>query len=243
MKNENSISPKLLNKGMCLKNIIIIFSLFMINTANSQSLLKLSEQIRRETTRQNDRNIELSFFTNYTNLNRRNAVELGVKGGIILRNRFLIGANGSFFINSFISNPEIATAYINEFNTEGGVGGLYFEWIIFPHKKYHFTIPLFANVGMVYYMNNSYDLSVGAWFLREISSDNFKSLQPGIEFEINMSDYFRFAFGMYYRFTTPVTLNFSKDDKTNIQLIPPDGVQSLGLGMSVKVGYFGTSSR
>ena len=56
----------------------------------------------------------------------------------------------------------------------------------------------------------------------------FIVLEPGVELEMNMFKYFRMAFGVYYRYTSDLHLDYSD----------PDLLTGLSYGVTLKLGKF-----
>lgn len=64
----------------------------------------------------------------------------------------------------------------------------------------------------------------------------FFVVNPGIELELNMLRFVRLAFGAYYRYTSPVDIEYKSYQ--GIKIAPNDALNGFSFGTTIKIGYF-----
>jgi len=112
-----------------------------------------------------------------------------------------------------------------------GYGGLAMEYTFFGKKKVHFSIPVLIGVGGFTFYEEDADL----W------DDNFNDIgtsaafvaEPGINVEMNLFKYFRFAAGVSYRYVSGTSF----DDPT-LQNIKDSDLSDLSYTATLKFGFF-----
>lgn len=140
----------------------------------------------------------------YTQVKGKDTYLMGARGGWLIDHHFTIGLAG----NGFISDKEYTEILPGTpINIAGGYGGLLLEANLFPFSPVHLTIPVIIGAGGVAYTDqrwwddNHHDYSPGS-----IDSDAFFVLEPGLEIEINIIKFLRFAVGGSYRYTSQVSM-------------------------------------
>jgi len=141
----------------------------------------------------------------YTQIDNKDAFVFGARGGAIMGHSFAIGFGGSGFVTDLFPDESLNL----DANLAGGYGGLFFEPIILPKYPVHLSIPVLVGAGGIAY--NSVDRRwEESWYVED--SEAFFVVEPGAEIELNITKFFRFAIGAYYRFTSNIDLmNTSKD--------------------------------
>lgn len=160
----------------------------------------------------------------YTQMNSKDVYMFGVKGGWVIDHNVTIGVIGYGFTDEF--NYESNKVYKK--NISGGYGGLLIEPIIAPHYPVHVSFPIMIGAGGVsYYEHYDYD-DCPTWHeddcgfdwddddccdnYRQIDSDAFFVVEPGVEVELNIVKFMRLGIGGSYRWTSNVALQDHKKD-------------------------------
>jgi hypothetical protein len=159
-----------------------------------------------------------SISIQYTEIENRDAFVFGAKGGVVIGHVFTIGLAGSGFFNE-VSADSLSLA--------GGYGGFFFEPIIFPKFPVHISFPVVVGVGGAAQEKKINDLDEDDNFKTK-DSDVFMVIEPGVEIELNVTRYFKFCLGGYYRYATGL----------DIPGIDSDVLKGFSGGVSLKFGRF-----
>jgi hypothetical protein len=151
----------------------------------------------------------------YTQLQGNDTYLMGARGGWLIDHHFTIGLAGVGFISDHNYSdmlPENEYPYNPKLNLAGGYGGLFLEAILFPNYPVHLNIPVIIGAGGVSYVlsqdyyadpyNNGKHYYDGSSF----DSDAFFVFEPGLEIELNLIKFMRFALGGSYRYTSQIDL-------------------------------------
>jgi hypothetical protein len=167
---------------------------------------------------------ELSIL--YNQIDNRDAFVFGARAGVLMGHMMTVGLCGSGFFN----DPQYYSGITEKISIAGGYGGLFFEPILLPRFPVHVAIPVTIGVGGVafarMYNYDEYD----DYYPEE--SDAYFVIEPGIEVELNITKFFRFSIGGYYRYTTDV------DMMIGTQSVPKDILQGFSGGVNFKFGKF-----
>ena len=153
----------------------------------------------------------------YTQMNNKDVYMFGIKGGWLIDHNITIGMMGYGFTDEF--NYE-SDKNILKRNISGGYGGLLIEPIIAPHYPIHVTFPIMIGAGGVAYYERYDNGEKSKWYdcdndwddddcddyAREIDSDAFFIVEPGIEVELNIVKFMRLGIGGSYRWTSNVSM-------------------------------------
>ncbi len=123
---------------------------------------------------------------NYSQIDGKDAVLVGARGGWIINHGISIGIGGYGFANDMNYEKNINGFYDN-YSLAGGYGGLIIEPIIGAKWPVHISIPILIGAGGVAYINNYYGRPNYDYYnpySEEV--DAFFVLEPGIEVELNM---------------------------------------------------------
>lgn len=169
----------------------------------------------------------------YTNLDDLNAFQFGVQGAWIIGHGVGIGIAARGFISetsSFSSDDE--WSFLG-----GGYGGLFIEPIFFGKYPIHFTLPVIIGAGGLTYSSSNYN-DFGYW--QDINIwDDFFVIEPGIEMEMNITNFFRLAAGFSYRFASGVNLTYTEmNDGLGQQISVIDDLDGFNYRLSFKFGRF-----
>lgn len=143
------------------------------------------------------------LYFGYTQISDKDTYLMGARGGWLINHRFTIGLAGSGFISdrdyyNIIPDKSVSLA--------GGYGGLFLEAIIFPFSPVHVTIPLTIGAGGVAYTSNQWREGDYSYDNYTYDSDAYFLLEPGLEIELNLIKFMRFAVGGSYRYTSDVNM-------------------------------------
>ncbi len=183
-----------------------------------------------------------SFSIGYSQIDGKDAIQLGGRAAWIANHKFAIGLAGYGFFNSVQKSYSDIEDPSNYFIT-GGYGGLFFEPILMPNKPVHVSFPIILGVGGVtavqsqnWSSSSSYNKNVDYY-----DADAFLVLEPGVDIEFNIVKFFRVALGASYRFTNGVDLRYKYlDNDYNEQIIRVDknALDSFTFNIGFKFGWF-----
>jgi hypothetical protein len=163
----------------------------------------------------------------YTELEDRDAFVFGARGGITMGRVVTIGLGGSGFFNDvhYDSNTGM------DISLAGGYGGFFFEPVIMPKFPVHVSFPILVGAGGVAVVSVNDDKDWNDNYKSE-ASDAFMVIEPGIEVELNITRFFRFCVGGYYRYTSAVDI---QDPQF---VVPTDILKGFSGGVTFKFGKF-----
>lgn len=161
-----------------------------------------------------------SISAGYSQIQNIDAAMFGFQGGWMMGHNMGFGIFGNCFASDF--------NYKNDKYISGGYAGLFVEPIIGPRFPVHLSIPIRFGMGGAtnfekYSNYDNFDSEVNY-----TNSDMFFVIEPGVEIELNMTKYFRIAFGAYYRQTTDLMINGFDND----------ALTGLSGGVTLKFGKF-----
>jgi hypothetical protein len=163
----------------------------------------------------------------YTQLEDRDAFVFGARGGIVMGHVVSLGLGGAGFFNDVHYDATTGT----DISLAGGYGGFFFEPVIMPKFPVHVSFPVLIGAGGVAIVSVDDDDDWDESFKSE-SSDAYMVIEPGIEVELNITNFFRFCVGGYYRYTSNVDIS---DPQYNI---PTDILRGFSGGVTFKFGRF-----
>jgi hypothetical protein len=164
----------------------------------------------------------------YTQIDERDAFVFGARGGVLMGHMVTLGIGGSGFFNDVHYDSDLGT----DISLAGGYGGFFFEPVLMPKMPVHVSFPIMVGVGGLSVVSKTND----DWWddpdFKSKASDAFMLIEPGIELELNITRFFRFCFGGYYRYTTDVEI---EDPEYNI---PTNILRGFSGGVTFKFGKF-----
>jgi len=162
----------------------------------------------------------------YSQINNHDAFVFGARGGVLMGHMVSMGLSINGFFNDKHYDP--ITGYTQ--HLAGGYGGFFFEPILLPKYPVHVSFPVLIGGGGIGVVNNTDD----SWdnYFNSEASDAFMVIEPGIEVEMNITNFFRFCIGAHYRYTTDITID-NPD-----YAIEPDILRGFMGGVTFKFGRF-----
>ena len=167
-----------------------------------------------------------ALMMQYTHIDDRDAFIFGARGAVLMGHTIALGIGGSGFFNDVKYNSDLGT----DISLAGGYGGFFFEPILFPRMPVHIAFPVLIGAGGVAVMSGNDD----NWSndFKSEASDAFMVIEPGIEVELNITRFFRFAVGGYYRYTSDVDI---QDPEYNV---PAGILRGFSGGVTFKFARF-----
>lgn len=126
-------------------------------------------------------------------------VFVGGRGGWIINHQFVLGGAGYGMATEGETNPGTINPFNNEL-FEMGYGGVLLAYINNSHKLIHLTVETLIGGGGISYYNDGNHIYLDS----EFDDDAFFIVEPGVNFELNISRKLRFATGASYRITSGV---------------------------------------
>lgn len=170
---------------------------------------------------------DLSFFfegnSQFRQITDQNTLGLGVKGAVVWNPNNAIGFTFSSTVNKFSPSFESdSSVYLKNVLT-----GLFYEYMIKPNNKVHFTIPIASGVGETYYDWRELDANGAASF--PYNEKYYFYIQPAVKIEINIAERWRVNAGLAYLYV-PETFAYRGVRNTD--------VSGLGIHVGVRYGKF-----
>jgi hypothetical protein len=167
-----------------------------------------------------------SFTTGYSNIDGKHAVLFGGRFSWIASHSIGIGIGATGFINEFHYEP--APVDKDVFLT-GGYGGLYIEPILFPRSPIHASFPVLFGAGGISFISK--DAEFNNNFIED--SKAFLLIEPSAELELNLTKFFRLAFGASYRFPTQFDVGLP-----GTYTIDVESLKTMSYTVTMKFGKF-----
>lgn len=167
----------------------------------------------------------------YSNIDDRDAILIGGRGAWLINKRIGIGLAGQ----GFLTETKYDNVLDNSFQLVGGYGGLLLEFVLSPNSPVHVSIPLTVGAGGVSYIRNDGSFNRDNLDFLEEDSQAFFVVEPGIEVELNLIKFMRMAFGVSYRYTSTMNLNYANNQG---RILASDALRGLNAGITLKFGKF-----
>lgn len=174
-----------------------------------------------------------AFSTRYFQLDNRDGVMFGGRGGVIVGHGISFGITGTGFVTQSAYDPVIG----DDAMIVGGYGGIYIEPILLPRFPVHIALPVTLGIGGIGYKINNND-SWENWEEDHSSGHGFLLVEPGVEVEFNVMRHFRFAVGASYKITSNLELRYNTGGNYNTRIVPSDALNGLTVGVTFKFGVF-----
>jgi hypothetical protein len=163
----------------------------------------------------------------YTELENRDAFVFGARGGVLMGHMVALGLGGSGFFNDMHYDASSGL----DLSLAGGYGGFFFEPILFPKFPVHVAFPVLIGAGGVAVVSTNDNNDWNDHYNSE-ASDAYMVVEPGVEIELNVTRFFRFCIGGYYRYTSDVDIQDPLFD------VSPDILRGFSGGVTFKFGRF-----
>ena len=135
-----------------------------------------------------------SFTAGYTTIDDKHALLFGGRFSWIASHTVGIGFGATGFINEFHYEPSLD----RDVFLTGGYGGIYIEPILLPRFPVHLSFPVLFGAGGISFISK--DEGFNNNFIED--SKAFLIIEPSAELELNLTKFFRLAFGVSYRMPT-----------------------------------------
>lgn len=165
----------------------------------------------------------------YTRLDDRDAFVFGARGGLLLGHLVTIGLGGSGFFNDVHYDSNLGS----DISLAGGYGGFFFEPVLMPKLPVHVCFPVLIGAGGASVVSVNKNDNFWEDNFKSEASDAFMVIEPGIEIELNVTKFFRFCVGGYYRYTTDIDIEYPLEYQ-----MPADILRGFSGGVTFKFGRF-----
>ena len=152
-----------------------------------------------------------------TNINGESAILVGGHGGWIINHTFVLGGGGYGIVNDVKAK---VTDSIHQY-IEMGYGGLEFQYIASSDKLLHLSMEVLVGGGGIGYKPEDNDV-----FDSARKHDTFFILEPSVHANLNVTQFFRIAAGVSYRYVSGLKSIVS----TNVDLSGPSASLILKFG-------------
>lgn len=163
----------------------------------------------------------------YSQINGKDALVSGGRGGVIFNHSTAIGLGGYGFVNN-VDAYRWTDESILRYSLAGGYGGIFIEPILGGLNPVHLSFPVLFGMGGVAQVRT---FGPGYWenpYFDTPETDLFFVVEPAVELEVNLARFFRTAVTASYRYTSEVEL-FAID---------PDVLRGWHFGIIFKFGKF-----
>lgn len=180
-----------------------------------------------------------AIMVNYSEIMNRDAIVVGGRGAWVVDHNFGLGLGGY----GFMTDPQMDNVKGEEYQINGGYGGLILEPIVGAKKPVHLSFPILIGAGGVAYNKHwqEYEPDYEYDYETYEDSDAFFVVEPGVEVEFNMLKFFRLGLSVSYRYTSDISLSY-KDDTigapTPNVIGSPDMLRGFNYGIVMKFGKF-----
>lgn len=134
----------------------------------------------------------------------------GGYGGVLVNRRFILGAGG-YGIATNIEFDGMVGAEEKPLTLYGGYGGVIVGGMLGSKEVIHLIFPVFFGAGQIevtdknFFPNRPNDAEF------TIESSAFMIIEPAAQVEVNVTEYFRLAAGMSYRYVTGTEMDNLSD--------------------------------
>lgn len=167
-----------------------------------------------------------AIFFKGSSFKNKSIMMMGIRGAWVVNRAFGLGIdlNGLLPVSKFEDVNPIGTS---DAILLGGYGGLLLEPVAWSKKLVHVTFPVSIGAGWLGYVEDWEDeYYYGGGDL--LDNDVFWYIEPGINAEVNVTNYFRIDVGISKRFTQDL----------NLYNTPADAFDKLNYSLTLKFGGF-----
>ncbi|MFK5856444.1 MAG: hypothetical protein QM503_09965 [Bacteroidota bacterium] len=225
-----------------IKILPIVFAILVSFSAIAQEDDEMKTLFKRSSSEKMSNGGYGSFSIGYSQVDSKDALQLGGRVAWIANHRFALGLAGYGFVNTMNKNYSADIDPSNYF-LAGGYGGVFFEPIIMPNSPVHVSFPILLGVGGISaveadnWENSSHYDNKTQYY----DADAFLVFEPGVDVEFNIVKFFRIAVGASYRLTNGVNLRYKyldNDYAEHIIQIDKNALDSFTFNIGFKFGWF-----
>jgi hypothetical protein len=197
-----------------MKSIITPLLLVLTLSAWSQRYVDThnpkDEEVKSLLGKGNDLNGYGQLDMKVTDVKDNRVLITGAQGGVLVNRRYFVGLAG-YGIATEVQFDGMVGAVEKPLNLHGGYGGMVIGGMVGSKEVIHLVFPVFLGAGSLdvsdkdYFTNNPSD----AEFTIERSA--FMVIEPAAQIEFNITEHFRLAAGMSYRYVTGTELRNVSD--------------------------------
>jgi hypothetical protein len=137
----------------------------------------------------------------YTSIYGQNTLMIGGRGGWIINHSFVIGGGGYGTVTE-VDAPEGILPELGSLDLKFEYGGLELEYILNPKSLAHIGFYILIGGGSIKFSNDTGSYHEGD---HTVGPDDFVFvMEPSINGELNITDWFHITAGVSYRFVTGV---------------------------------------
>lgn len=237
------------------KITILMLSMFMLQLSHSQVLVKrdtiypdkeepkevaktepVNQRPKVETLFQDQKSFGgyLGINMGYTQIDGEDAFIAGGRAMFVANHYIGIGFGGKGFmtmpkedsitITDRSGNDHYTGLTSTYISNAGGYGGLYIEPVLYSLKPVHVAFPIMIGAGGIVSEIWSDD-----WSGTKSTSSAFFIIEPGVDVEFNIAQWFRIGLGASYRITSRVE---------GLSQRPADLMEGFNYGLTFKFGWF-----
>jgi len=131
---------------------------------------------------------------------------VGAYGGLVVNRRYLFGIAGYGITTNLEIEGMVQEGSTNKnLNLHGGYGGIIFGPTIAPNELIHLSFPIVFGAGSFEIVDeNFFPLPTDTDFT--VENTIFFVIEPGVQLEFNITEYFRLAIGGSYRYISGTDL-------------------------------------
>jgi hypothetical protein len=184
--------------------IIMMMGLSTVMSAQEEDKPELGT-LFKDTDNKIDHSGYAGLSVGYLKIDGQDVLTLGGRAGWIIDHNIAIGLSGKGLINTIYLEgdwPDQDGYYL-----VGGYGGLFIEPIIIPKWPIHISMPFLFGAGFM--TLNEYE-----WY-SPYNWDSFFIIEQGIELELSMVKFFRIGFGVSYRYTSNLRMEYVSETLLN----------------------------
>lgn len=199
-----------------MKSIITLFLAFILVAAHGQRYTDTYDPADEEVKSLLGKGNELNGFggvdIKFSEMVSERALLTGAYGGLLVNRRYLLGLAG-YGITTEIEFEGMFNEEPRDLNIYGGYGGILIGGMLFSKEVIHVTFPVLFGAGSLQVVDTDFfpNSPNDAEFTIEDSA--FIVIEPAAQLEFNVTERFRVAGGMSYRFVTGSDLENLSDSK------------------------------
>ena len=157
---------------------------------------------------------------------------VGGRGGMIINNAFVFGGAGYGIIPTRKVDCPMPN-HDNNHHLTGGYGGLFFEYLHQPNRLLHFTANMLVGAGGVTLADMKNAGNVNTDNSDKHSGAFVFVLEPGLAWDLNVSEFLRMSLGVSYRYSPNFRLQYEAK-----YIVPNTAFNGFSVNLTFKFGNF-----